>query len=327
MDSFCFVCFQKEELQPLHLHRSVLRGRGVGLGWEWWLMETLLLSPKFALEQMQRLLDGGDCALALRCAVCCAMCRAICYAMMCRAVPRAVLCHVPCRAVLSGSRAVGWEAPPATSQQVAAAQEEQDAGVPGSLGSSEDSGVWALPCPPWTHPCATGKRSVCQLPLGRPQPWDNHSTWCCSSCTGSPDCGPALSAAGQSPGRATSAGTLLFPSLLLSGSTTSSPIRVAERQPRQHTVPELAGQPVRMRGVNAGTRRAQLLLPGTGPLPAAVLCHRPMCQEHGYQQGCALSSVGSQRPGHAVRSLSSCPSYQYAGRCRIYFSVSILFLI
>lgn len=98
MDSFCFVCFQKEELQPLHLHRSVLRGRGVGLGWEWWLMETLPLSPKFALEQMQRLLDGGDCALALRCAVCCAMCRAICYAMMCHAVPCAVLCHVPCRA-------------------------------------------------------------------------------------------------------------------------------------------------------------------------------------------------------------------------------------
>lgn len=94
MDSFCFVCFQKEELQPLHLHRSVLRGRGMGLGWGWWLMVSLLLSPKFVLEQMHHLLDGGDCALALRRA----MCRAICCAMLCRAMPCHVLCCAMCRA-------------------------------------------------------------------------------------------------------------------------------------------------------------------------------------------------------------------------------------
>ena len=65
-----------------------------GWVWGWWLMVSLPLSLKFALEQMHHLLDGGDCALALRRA----MCRAICCAMLCRAMPCHVLCCAMCRA-------------------------------------------------------------------------------------------------------------------------------------------------------------------------------------------------------------------------------------
>ena len=257
-------------------------------------------------------------------ALCRAMCRAICYAMMCRAVQCHVLCcamcrAMPCHAEWEQGCQFGKHLPPHPNrlQQLRRSRTQVCLAVWGALRTvGFGLGTAMLPGLIPVHQESAQCVNSC---LAVPSLGTATAPWCSSSCTGSPGCGPAPSTAGQSPSRATSADTLLFPSLLLSGSTTSFPIRAAEWQPRQHTVPELAGQPVRMRGVNTGTRRAQLLLPGTGPLPAAVLCHR---QEQGYQQGSGLSSVGTRHPGHAVRGLSLLP----VRWCRIYFCVSILFL-
>lgn len=97
MDSFCFVCFQKEELQPLHLHRSVLRGRGMGLGLGMVADGEPPAEPEVCIGADAS--SPGRRGLCLGTAPCHVPCHLLCHAVPCHALPRAVLCHVPCHAV------------------------------------------------------------------------------------------------------------------------------------------------------------------------------------------------------------------------------------
>lgn len=109
-------------------------------------------------------------------------------------------------------------------------------------------------------------------------------------------------------------------------------------------MPELARQPAGMRGVNAGTCCAQLLLCGSEPLPAPVPCHHtqskapappqpgpphkhwlPMVRS-GEDGGAGLAARQSYGLGRGrVPVQAVCPSSWYARSCRICFGVNHVF--